>query len=44
LANDIAMPPPMVPAPMMATRSTLRGLVPSGTPATLAASRSLKKA
>ena len=44
LANDIAMPPPMVPAPMMATRSTLRGLVPSGTPAILAASRSEKKA
>ena len=44
LAKDIAMPPPMVPAPMMATRSTLRGLVPSGTPAILEASRSAKKA
>ncbi len=44
LAKDIAMPPPMVPAPMMATRATLRPLVPSGTPAILAASRSAKKA
>ena len=44
LANDIAMPPPIVPAPMMATRLTGRGLVPSGTPETFAASRSAKKA
>jgi hypothetical protein len=44
LANDIAIPPPIVPAPIMATRSTLRGFVPSGTPAILAASRSEKNA
>ena len=44
LAKDIAMPPPMVPAPSTATRSTLRGFVPSGTPAIFEASRSEKKA
>jgi hypothetical protein len=43
LAKHIAMPPPIVPAPMTAPLAIGRGFVPSGIPGTLAASRSAKK-
>ena len=43
LAKHIAMPPPMVPAPITVARAMSRGLVPAGMPGTLAASRSAKK-
>jgi hypothetical protein len=43
LAKFMAMPPPMVPAPMMAALLISRCGVSAGTSATLAASRSAKK-
>ena len=44
LAKFIAMPPPIVPAPMTAARSIFRAGVPGGTSGILVASRSAKKA
>ena len=44
LAKFIAMPPPMVPAPMTAARSIFLAGVPGGTSGILVASRSAKKA
>ena len=44
LAKHMAMPPPMVPAPMIAARATGAAFSPAGMPGTLVASRSAKKA
>ena len=43
LAKFIAMPPPIVPAPMMPALLIVRCAVSAGTSSTLAASRSAKK-
>jgi hypothetical protein len=43
LAKHMAMPPPMVPAPITTARFTGAGCVPSGMPGTRPASRSPKK-
>jgi hypothetical protein len=43
LAKHIAMPPPMVPAPITAARAISRGLVPAGRSGIFSASRSAKK-
>ena len=43
LAKHMAMPPPIVPAPITAARRTSRGVTPAGMSGTFCASRSAKK-